>query len=99
MLATLIKTRTGQPFEDGRMTLASAASRAEDVLFRVGGKVDLGKLGSYLGTYLAPYGELKLGEGARLEGALYGHKVKLEKESQIIGWPALEVFMALHVTP
>ena len=73
---------------------------ARDVLFRVAGdSLELGKQGSYLGTFLAPNGKVKLEDDATLVGALYGKGVTLGKRVGITGMPARDLFASLFVTP
>ncbi len=79
-----------------------AAGEPEDILFRVarrslednywGSAVRLDRRGHYLGTFLVPYGTIRLGEEARLEGALYGRRVRIGREATIIGKPARDLF-------
>ena len=82
--------------ENVRMTVTGGS--AGNVLFRVqGGRVALGKAGSYLGTYLAPDANVELGEEATLQGALYGQKLHIKKSSTITGEPALGRFISLFL--
>ncbi len=82
-----------------RMIVTSAAGGATDVLFEVGGarRLKLKKGGHYLGTFLAPAGDLKLGKWAELEGALYGRQANAKKGAEIIANPALELFVSLFL--
>jgi len=86
--------------ERASMAVTSGAGSAADILFRVAGNVvTLKKEGIYLGTYLAPGGEVRLGTDARLTGALYGRKVDIMHRAQIIGNPARDLFASLFVNP
>ena len=77
-----------------------SAGDARDILFRVAGdKVELGKEGTYLGTFLAPNAEVKLGDDAALYGALYGKKVDIGKRVTLGGLPARDLFAFLFVNP
>jgi cytoskeletal protein CcmA (bactofilin family) len=69
------------------------------ILFRVArGNVELKKRGSYLGTFLAADGIVKLYPDAHLAGALYGLKVEVMKGASIYGRPARGVFASLITT-
>lgn len=75
------------------------AADPRDILFRVAGsKVDLGKEGFFLGTFIAPRGDVELGERATLYGALYGEKVEFKKGALIVGVPARDLFARLFVS-
>ncbi len=82
-----------------RMTIVSATGDATDVFFQVGGsrKLKLKKGGHYLGTFLAPDGDLKLGKWAKLRGALYGRQANAKKGAEVTGDPAIDVFLSLFV--
>jgi PKD repeat protein len=82
-----------------RMTIVSATGDATGVFFQVGGtrKIKLKKGGHYLGTFLAPDGDLKLGKWAKLRGALYGRQANAKKGAEITGDPAIDVFVSLFV--
>ena len=88
-------------FEDGvQMQIISSTGDASDILFRVAKKnVELNKEGAYLGTFLAPEGDVKLDANSTLTGALYGEKVEIKKETHILGMPARDLFALLFVTP
>jgi cytoskeletal protein CcmA (bactofilin family) len=79
-----------------------------DVLFRVahgfdGAVRDAGAElqggGAYLGTFLAPYSLVELGEEATLVGALYGKTVAVGQGAQISGLPSRDLFASLYVAP
>jgi hypothetical protein len=78
-----------------RMEIVSAGGDATDVLVLVGGarRIKLKKAGHFLGTFVAPDGDLKLGKWADLDGALYGLEVNAKKGAEITGEPALELFV------
>ncbi|MGD8966966.1 MAG: PKD domain-containing protein [Anaerolineae bacterium] len=87
-------------FKDNVQVQIVSAGHTRDILFRVAGKkVDLGKEGTYLGTYLAPKAKVKLGEDSLLFGALYGKKVDIGKRVGITGMPARDLFASLFVAP
>ncbi len=65
-----------------------------DVLFLVAGEVKLGKQGTYVGTYLAPYGDVELNDEAVLTGALYGKKVVIKKLAQLNSAPAIDLVIS-----
>ena len=78
--------------------MAVTGGSAANILFRVqGGRVVLGKSGSYLGTYLAPDANVELGENATLQGARYGQKLIIKKSATITGEPALGLFVSLFL--
>ncbi len=61
---------------------------ASDVIVLVGGrKATLRGGGTYIGTFIAPSGEIVLGNKAKLMGALWGQEVTTGAESSIIGVP------------
>ena len=82
-----------------RMLIVSATGDAEDALFLVGGerRLKLKKGGHYLGTFLAPDGDLKLGKWADLTGALYGRQANAKKGAEITAAPALDLFVSVFV--
>ena len=82
-----------------RMTIVSATGDATDLFFQIGGarRIKLKKGGHYLGTFLAPDGDLKLGKWAKLRGALYGRQANAKKGAEITGDPAIDVFVSLFV--
>ena len=70
--------------ESVQVVVTSAEGSATDILFRVqGGHIKLHKNGRYIGTYLAPDGDIELAEGAFLKGALYGEKVHIKKGATV----------------
>ncbi|NOZ29289.1 MAG: DUF1349 domain-containing protein [Chloroflexi bacterium] len=82
---------------DVRMEVSGIGSAA-DILWRVAGEhVHLGQGGSYLGTFLAPNADIDLYENAVLEGALYGQRVDIKRRADVIGKPALDVFVTLFL--
>lgn len=80
-----------------QMLVTSATGGATDVLFEVGSgrRLKLKKGGHYLGTFLAPGGDLKLGKWAELEGALYGRQANAKKGAEITGNPAVALFVSV----
>lgn len=81
-----------------RMIIVSAVGDPTQILFQVGSdrKLKLKKGGHFLGTFLAPEGDLKLGKWARLRGAFYGKETNAKKGAEIQGEPALAVFTSLY---
>jgi hypothetical protein len=78
--------------------MSVAGGGASDILLRVAGKdVKLGKEGSFLGTYVAPQGHIRLDEDAALTGALHGAKVQLKKHSIVNADPALSLVIKWFV--
>jgi len=82
--------------EDVQMIVTSSIGDAADILFRVQGKVELKKDGQYLGTYLATGQDIELKEDNFFEGALYGGKVEIKENAQIIAALASDVFLDLY---
>lgn len=82
-----------------RMTIVSATGDATDLFFQIGGarRIKLKKGGHYLGTFLAPDGDLKLGKWARLRGALYGRQANAKKGAEITGDPAVDLFVSVFL--
>jgi FtsP/CotA-like multicopper oxidase with cupredoxin domain len=70
-------------------------TEAKDVLFLVSDSVMLGKRGNYLGSFLAPYGDVELGEDAFLTGALYGKDVSIKKRAELTREPACDLIANL----
>ena len=80
--------------DDTQVTLTSGVP--ESVLFRSeGDKVELGKRGNYVGTYLAPADDVELGEDSTLTGALYGRKLKIKKNADLFSAPAIDMMIGL----
>jgi hypothetical protein len=52
------------------------------------------KIGSYVGTYLAPNAQLTLEDGGVLNGTAYASKVHLKQDSVVNPEPALELLIA-----
>jgi hypothetical protein len=75
--------------------LRSLNGTASTFVGAVGGarRIKLKKAGHFLGTFVAPDGDLKLGKWADLNGALYGLEVNAKKGAEITGEPALELFV------
>jgi hypothetical protein len=71
---------------------------AANVLLRsAGGQVQLGRNGTYLGTFVAPTGQLELGDASNLTGMLYGRMVTLKATARLTWQPALDAFVATMV--
>ena len=70
-------------------------SEATDVLFLTTDSVKLGKQGTFVGTYLAPYGKNELAEDAFLTGALYAKSVDIKKRAKLNSVPAAELVISL----
>jgi hypothetical protein len=49
------------------------------------------------GAYRAPNALIEMGQGATLQGALYGQKVHLKKLASVTGQPALDLFVSLFL--
>ncbi|MGB5661232.1 MAG: PKD domain-containing protein, partial [Thermoanaerobaculia bacterium] len=82
-----------------RMVITSAVGGAEDIFFQKQGpgRVRLKKGGRYLGTFLAPDADLKLGRWSILEGALYGRESNSKVGSELTQRPAIDVFISLFL--
>jgi hypothetical protein len=79
--------------EEG-VVMTTIDGSAADILFRVAGRsVKLGKDGAFLGTFIAPAAHIDQHEGAELRGMLYGRKVQVKKDAQVIGESALDLFI------
>ena len=79
-----------------QMTLVGANDRPRDALFRtLGGTVNLGKAGRFVGTFLAPNAGVALEDGATLTGALYGKQVQVKKLTSLKLEPALQLYADL----
>jgi len=82
------------------MEITSSEGSASDIMFRATGQVvDLGRSGSYLGTYLAPNASVNLGQDAQLTGAMYGERISVGHRAHISVMIARELFAALFYTP
>jgi hypothetical protein len=85
--------------------VGSSGAGPEGIMFRVahqepsgaGAAVHLHKGGDYLGTFLAPYALVYLGDDTTLTGALYGQKVSVGQRAQVTGLPARDLFASLFV--
>jgi len=78
--------------------VVSSVGDARNVLFRVGGgQVQLGKNGAYVGTFVAPTGQIELADSSMLVGMLYGEKVNLKSAARVTWLPALDAFVATMV--
>ena len=88
-------------FDEG--TLMTSTGDASDLLFLVDDNVELKKDGTYLGTYVAPEGDIKVdseaGKVSIVTGALYGKKVEIKKNAILVGDPATELFVQEFVNP
>ena len=56
-----------------------------------GSKIDLGEDGSYIGTFVGT-GEVKVGRGATVVGAVYGTSVSIGDGASLTSDPALVLF-------
>jgi cytoskeletal protein CcmA (bactofilin family) len=92
-------TPEGQPTGEPTDILFRVADGAHDDANNDEASVQLQRGGAYLGTFLAPSSNVMLGEDARLAGALYGRKVRVEQRAQITGMPARDLFASLFLTP
>ncbi len=73
---------------------------AVDIMFVItGDSIELRKEGSYLGTFIAPWADIKMEEKGTLEGMLYGQKVELKKEIIMTGAPAIDLFADYFIKP
>ncbi len=82
-----------------RIVVTSVAGGPEDVFFQKQGpgRVRLKRGGRYVGTFLAPDGDLKLGRWTVLEGALYGREANAKRGAEVRQRPALDVFVSLFL--
>ncbi len=71
---------------------------ASDILFQVGKNVQLKENGVFLGTFVAPKGQISLHEGSTLTGAFYADKVELKKNTVVTPEPAIDLFVELFVS-
>ncbi len=84
---------------DGKVEITSATGDAASFLIQVATprRVRLGRGGDLLGTVLAPQARVRIGSGAKLEGALYGRKVGVSRRVEIVGKPAILVIVSLYL--
>jgi hypothetical protein len=82
--------------KDGsKMRIDSAVGDARNILIRsAGGQVQLGKNGAYLGSFVAPAGQLEVGDSSTFTGLLYGLKVTLKTGVKVSWLPALDAIVA-----
>ena len=54
----------------------------------------MGKIGSYVGTYLVPNGQLVIEEGVILRGTAYAENIHLKRDTVVNPQPAFELLIA-----
>lgn len=82
------------------VVMNSSGGDATKILFRVDGNhVKLHKNGIYLGTFIVPDGHIDIEENATITGALYGDKVQLKKNVNLIAAPAVQLYVDLFIAP
>lgn len=81
-----------------RATVPNGENALERILIQVQGKrVNLGQNGLYLGTIVAPNADVELRQLSTLNGALFGHSIRLGQQAEVHVEAAIDLMLATAV--